>query len=497
MRNEDREAVRILMQRRVEEDSSSQKKEKKVGPSKKGEKKKWWQKLSDIDPISLEPLSELEYPPFELSTHYFDGRILAFYLVSTGTFVHPMSREELTLDQCKALDAYLRKNKLKAARVADAFSLQKKINADNSVQLIEQRRHATAILHGLFGFVRYGGASLRSGFDEDDQENTLEESTDEVKEDVSPVVVEQEEQQEEDFPALLDQDVEEATQIQARHQGNWRQNIDATAQNNIRDEDFPALGAYVPPQRTEVPRFRNALASYKVASHTAQSQSQAAGYAANAAMMRDFPTLPVTNRQQQKKKPKQLAGGPIVAQIRDVCGESCLASLREKSLEYRRGDLSAENFYASAQVLLGESFDDLFPGLVALLPDPTARSQLQSLITTKRLARVSPQLAVSPPLPPPPSPSITNAPLHASQNSPLNAPPRASDFPGLNSASVQQQPTKKKTNSGQKKQAAPGWQKALAQYSSTPGLKKKKSTGVSIVIPKNRPKQPPPPGASM
>ena len=29
-------------------------------------------------------IRELDYPPFELGPHLFDGRVLAFYLVSTG-----------------------------------------------------------------------------------------------------------------------------------------------------------------------------------------------------------------------------------------------------------------------------------------------------------------------------------------------------------------------------------------------------------------------------
>ena len=62
--------------------------------------------LTECDPISLEPLRLLRYPPFEcradlslshcVASDWFDGRVLASYLVSTGNFTHPISRRELT-----------------------------------------------------------------------------------------------------------------------------------------------------------------------------------------------------------------------------------------------------------------------------------------------------------------------------------------------------------------------------------------------------------------
>ena len=58
--------------------------------------KKWWRALDDDDPISLEPLRQLSYEPFELIadesvTYYFDGRVLASYLISSSNFVHPVA----------------------------------------------------------------------------------------------------------------------------------------------------------------------------------------------------------------------------------------------------------------------------------------------------------------------------------------------------------------------------------------------------------------------
>ena len=61
----------------------------------------WWRSLAAaVDPISLEPIAALAYPPFELradvqsstSSDWFDGRTLALYLVSSCRFTHPISR---------------------------------------------------------------------------------------------------------------------------------------------------------------------------------------------------------------------------------------------------------------------------------------------------------------------------------------------------------------------------------------------------------------------
>lgn len=113
----------------------------------------WWQS-EDIDlgecPITLEPLSTLPYPPFALSTSttanehdayvtttshprpacekmpsssfsashdygrhrhhqvsYFDGLALATYTVSRGIFQNPLTRQNLTMQDCRRLDEYL------------------------------------------------------------------------------------------------------------------------------------------------------------------------------------------------------------------------------------------------------------------------------------------------------------------------------------------------------------------------------------------------------
>jgi hypothetical protein len=63
-------------------------------------KRGWWRGLPDDCPIPLESIASLPYPPFNLGTDeshatYFDGFVLANYLVSTGSFIHPISRREL------------------------------------------------------------------------------------------------------------------------------------------------------------------------------------------------------------------------------------------------------------------------------------------------------------------------------------------------------------------------------------------------------------------
>ena len=62
----------------------------------------------------MEPLSELRYAPLQLPVdeagtveQWFDGRILASYLVATGRFAHPSSRRELGPEECDKIDQYL------------------------------------------------------------------------------------------------------------------------------------------------------------------------------------------------------------------------------------------------------------------------------------------------------------------------------------------------------------------------------------------------------
>eukprot|EP00956_Cyclotella_meneghiniana_P020193 scaffold35338_cov64-Cyclotella_meneghiniana.AAC.3 len=85
----------------------------------------WWSDLTDECPITLEPLSDLPYPPFILyssnvnpygrppmmaktgSQYFFDGLALATYVISQGNFVNPLTRKSLSHQDCVRLDEYL------------------------------------------------------------------------------------------------------------------------------------------------------------------------------------------------------------------------------------------------------------------------------------------------------------------------------------------------------------------------------------------------------
>ncbi|KAL3932482.1 MAG: hypothetical protein SGBAC_010828 [Bacillariaceae sp.] len=158
----------------------------------------WWQSALKHDecPITLEPFATLLYPPFCLSAndgqrhtiiqvssnistnkrYYFDGFALASYLVARGIFENPMTRQELTMNDCRRLDEYLKSHRehdismsmeqdSRAVSVAEAFSLQKSIQVGTTppgstprgqeeVRAQVLRRTATAALAGLFDYSR-------------------------------------------------------------------------------------------------------------------------------------------------------------------------------------------------------------------------------------------------------------------------------------------------------------------------------------------------------
>jgi hypothetical protein len=98
----------------------------------------WWRGLDGDDVISLEPLCELAYEPFSLPAggseapggarvdayNYFDGKILSRYLISSGNFVHPVSRRPLSRDECERLDSYMQLHSLGNACVTHVFDLK-------------------------------------------------------------------------------------------------------------------------------------------------------------------------------------------------------------------------------------------------------------------------------------------------------------------------------------------------------------------------------------
>lgn len=111
------------------------------------QKKKAWLKYlpeGSMDPISLEPLDTMLYPPFALKIsepydpvpewptkedmnsetpihHLFDGRVLAYYLVSQLQFIDPLNRRDLTRPEIENLDEYLRRHRLGKAGVEEAY----------------------------------------------------------------------------------------------------------------------------------------------------------------------------------------------------------------------------------------------------------------------------------------------------------------------------------------------------------------------------------------
>ncbi|KAJ1460779.1 hypothetical protein M885DRAFT_611972 [Pelagophyceae sp. CCMP2097] len=497
----------------------------------------WWRSLTDCDPISLEPLNELEYPPFEIivgcdSKHYFDGRILAFYVVSTGTFINPMSRAPLTQDDCKRLDHYLHDCGLDEARVEDAYRLQQSIkapansdgDAPNAAQQQVQRRHATAVLHSLFGFARYGdsasshrgarpqsgGRALRTAYDDSDDERAARggASSDEEAE---------EKEEEEAFPTLDGGDAATA----ARGFG-WtrapssRGGVLHSGQLDLVN-DFPSFGDAPRRAAAAAPRFRDAVVPFRASLHAARGNdtSRDAALAAAAAACHDdafsaaeqFPGLPggtgaaqrrlaiaaqyaamaraprpearaepaaqrsaefkatgMTKRERERANRRErerealeaeravalvaaatdessppvasAAGGSVVQRIRQVAGDAALGELRQRSLQFRHGAITANEFYDAAAALIPPPFfESLFRGLVQVLPDPRGQAELEALIDARRrpAATAAPPAAAAPPraASPPPQPVVPQPETRRERELRGRHGPVASDFPTM------------------------------------------------------------------
>jgi len=175
-------------------------------PKRKRTRKKkhdWKKELPEeaLDPITLDPLTNLHYPPFALVTddpieivpewpvpetseenrlkeqwknvkeesrHYnlFDGRALAYYLVSELQFMDPLNRRELTRDEVVNLDNYLQRHNFKAS-VTAAYD---KVQAGK--EAINLQDEARELLNSLFSGTRgraiapTRGSTLRSQYQE-------------------------------------------------------------------------------------------------------------------------------------------------------------------------------------------------------------------------------------------------------------------------------------------------------------------------------------------
>ena len=102
--------------------------------------------------------SRLPQPPFECKadmsnstgSDWFDGRVLALYLTSSGHFAHPTSRRPLQRAECVALDEHVRRHRLGSSfEVARAFDLQSdmaRTGAAPSEELAATRRAQAAEL---------------------------------------------------------------------------------------------------------------------------------------------------------------------------------------------------------------------------------------------------------------------------------------------------------------------------------------------------------------
>ena len=134
-------------------------------------KPNWWRKLTDCDPISLEPLRRLRVPPFNLVTDeqqracWFDGKLLANYLISSGSFLHPISRRSLTGDDCSQLDAHLVEHKLGKPGVKHAFDHAEDYKKEQSPenQVLRMQAEANAVLRSLYASMTGGQSSDDSG----------------------------------------------------------------------------------------------------------------------------------------------------------------------------------------------------------------------------------------------------------------------------------------------------------------------------------------------
>ena len=105
----------------------------------------WWRESTACDPITLEPLADLDHPPFELSagekpkpnkgrgrgkpssdtpatvSHLFDAAVLAEYVTKSKQFENPLNRAPMDAGDCRRLDAHLKRHGLGAFGVHAAF----------------------------------------------------------------------------------------------------------------------------------------------------------------------------------------------------------------------------------------------------------------------------------------------------------------------------------------------------------------------------------------
>ncbi len=149
----------------------------------------------DECPITLEPLKDMPYPPFPLTSlnstakHYFDGAALATFIVSQGAFTNPLTREPLKYEDCVKLDEYLdeyvfnghKYSQAERLSVREAWLLRESIkvkvtssgdeydeNRENQRRREEVlRNEASVALRGLFVFGHERSRRIRSNHSDD------------------------------------------------------------------------------------------------------------------------------------------------------------------------------------------------------------------------------------------------------------------------------------------------------------------------------------------
>ena len=132
----------------------------------------WWRTTEETDPITLSPFVR---EPFRLGAHWFDADVLASFLVSTAHFQHPLTREEISREDCRRLDEHLAMIGAERVDVTGAFDLMRSARVAPGMSE-ERRRRATVMFRNLFmsaggvqargsrgGEARARGSSFRGG----------------------------------------------------------------------------------------------------------------------------------------------------------------------------------------------------------------------------------------------------------------------------------------------------------------------------------------------
>lgn len=122
----------------------------------------WWRRLpaSVEDPITLQPVRRLPHPPFNLPSStgptevecLFDPISLSHYLMSSLNFTHPMTRRDISHDECAELDRHL-KNHCGVASPRTLFVFTNRDEVAQQSQVEALRREAAGLMdavHALF-----------------------------------------------------------------------------------------------------------------------------------------------------------------------------------------------------------------------------------------------------------------------------------------------------------------------------------------------------------